>query len=174
LRTYYMNNIYKALFEIMKLKKIKYSLWHEFELYCLHNKIEKIMYKDYLLKKEEDFHIENVLKYNVLTNDIIDLMQHTANETIQFWGEIKSKQNGVKLYENAVNIHKNVNLMKSFFTELVHSLKFRNRYFIKFFSVFLEKTIFHDSDSINFNKLYLKELIDHADIYDNDRNELVK
>jgi hypothetical protein len=116
--TYYLNNIYKALFELMKVSKRKLSLHTEFEIFFLNNEIEKIMYKNYIMNTDNDFHIENVLKYNDVIGKVLDLMNKTAVETISFWTEIglnlgnRLAKNSLKIYEHAVKISKNIKSTK--------------------------------------------------------------
>ena len=115
------------------------------------------MYKDYLQTKDEDFHIENILKFNYLTNSIFTLMNKTANEAMHFWTEIKMNRSGKKIYEGALTISKYVYMMKSNYNELIHDVKFVNTQFLALYADFLHKILYDELEKENITEK-IKEL----------------
>ena len=123
-----------------------------------------MMYKSYLKQFHGDINIENVLKYNNLSLKIIDEMEKTTHRTIEFWTEVKSSRDKSKLYKAAVNISNSIRDMKSFSTELINDLEYKDINFYKLYCDFLEKIIFHEQDAI--------ELREKLKLIQNDLNNI--
>ena len=144
--TFYLNNCYKALFEIMKMDTHKFSVWDKYEVYYLYQEIENVLIKDYYKNKEKEFSIHNVIEYNENTFYAMKVMEKTAQQLIHFWTEIRHNKNGLKIYESALIISKNVITLKTTFHLLIQKLNCKNLEFLCLYYNFLDRVLPNDEE----------------------------
>lgn len=104
------------------------------------------MYKGYLEGKKDNIDIETTLKYNNLSFAMLDLIDKTTQIAIEFWLDVKSDFNRSKIYDSAVKISKNIQLIRENYDELVNRLKYKNVKLLYLYYDFLEKIIFYEQD----------------------------
>jgi hypothetical protein len=104
------------------------------------------MYKSYLEGKKDNIDIETTLKYNSLSFAMLDLIDKTTQTAIEFWLDVKSDFNRSKIYDSAVKISKNIQLIRENYDELVNKLKYKNVKLLYLYYDFLEKIIFYEQD----------------------------
>ena len=109
------------------------------------------MYKDYLVNKDDDFLIEDYLKYNELFTQILEYMNKTSTETIHFWGQVSTHTNGLKLYENAINISKYIDSIKESFNDLM-KISLKNLEFLKHYAYFIKEITYNEQELIEINE----------------------
>ena len=122
------------------------------------------MYQSYSQQFNEHIDIENVLKYNNLSSEIIKEMEKTTQRTVDFWNEVKSSSDKSNIYEAAVKISNSIREMKAYSTELVNDLGYKDINFLKLYCDFLEKIIFNEQDAM--------ELREKLKIIENDLNNI--
>ena len=97
----YLHNYFKALFEMMKLKKKNLSFTDDFIVYTITKDIEYELYLEYKAKTKTEIDIENVLDYTSITNQIVDNMKQIAVNMKHFWSIVSC----VKLHKRKYHQH---------------------------------------------------------------------
>lgn len=109
------------------------------KLFSLINEIERVIYIDYLeANRKEEFQFETIIEYNCKLGELFESMEQTVKDTIAFWSEIKSSRSGLRLYSLASKISEQSNETLALFNKLLHSMNFKDIFFIRFFSQFVK------------------------------------
>lgn len=163
LSCFFLDNIYKSLYELMKIFIQNQNFMIQYEIFSLKMSIEKKMQKELYesIKVHKDLSMETILLFNNLTNQILDLINSTSLVVIQFWEEIlgfshssnelngndhysfprKRLKNNQAIYKYAVQISKNMTKMNSIFKQLRQNQNFFNRIVYKLYAEFLNLVI---------------------------------
>jgi len=78
-------------------------------------------------------------------------MNKTSTETIHFWGQVSTRNNGLKVYENAINISKNINSMKKCFNDLM-KIPLKNLEFLKHYAFFIKEITYNEQELVEINE----------------------
>ena len=131
---FFLDNIYKALYELMKIPTQSQNILRQYEIFlckitlerimtgyeCINNKLTAVQSLQ-VNNDKTNLSMETILLFNNLTNQILDLINSTSKEVIKFWEEILGFSTNITSTQNInsnslvynSNLNTNNNLISS-------------------------------------------------------------